>query len=100
MAIMKKKILFLSLAVILVFVLILGAHSIWTSAKQEHETGKTCYENYVIRENESLWSIAKEYAPKLGMSTAAYVKELKRVNGMTQDKILAGGKIIVLYAEK
>ncbi|MBO4412128.1 MAG: LysM peptidoglycan-binding domain-containing protein [Lachnospiraceae bacterium] len=96
---MKKRILVLSIIVVAVFVLILGVKSIWTSAKQIEGPAQTCYESYLIRENDSLWSIAREYAPKMNMSITSYIEELKRVNGLTSDQIRSGGKIVVLYAE-
>ena len=96
---MKKRILCLSLIVIAVIFALVGARTIFTSAGQEKapEPSKVCFEIYVVRGNDTLWSISEKNASRMKMSTRDYVNELKKANGMKSDKILTGGKLILPY---
>ncbi len=54
------------------------------------------YESVRIHGGDSLWSIAEEYGG--GGDTAAYVEELKSLNGLTSDAITAGSYLVVPVA--
>ena len=95
---MKKRIWIIVIAALAGILIALGARNIATSAKQnETAVRNSCYESYTVRENETLWSIAGKYAARNQMTTQEYVNELKRVNGLTSDKIIAGGNLVVVY---
>lgn len=55
------------------------------------------YKSIQIQEGDSLWSIAREYCFNVDISSAEYVKELKKMNGLKQDTIHAGQKLTVVY---
>lgn len=93
-----KKIIVLTIATVFIFILVLGAKSIATSAMQNRDSKDAFFESYEIREQDTLWSISSDYAKQLGMSTRDYVREIKRINGLTNDKIVSGGKLILLCA--
>ena len=98
---MKKKLIIVIVATIAVLILAFGARTIFTSAKQENEdtfTEKTCYEVYVIQPGDTLWTIASANASRMHVSTKAYLQELKEANGLRNDHIKAGGKLILPYA--
>lgn len=95
---MKKKVILIAIvATLILVILILAANSIGTSAKTERTAENTRFMSYEIRTNDSLWSIASQYAPAYGVSAKTYVDELKRVNGLQGDRIVAGTHLIVLY---
>lgn len=74
----------------------LGSTAIPTSAKADDtEVINRRYESVLIRNNETLWSIASEFAPEAGLTTADYIQELKSINGLKSDKIIAGTHLIV-----
>ena len=52
------------------------------------------YVNVQIFDGDSLWSIAAEH-PHEGMSMPRYIEEIKRVNGIQSDKIIAGRYLVV-----
>lgn len=48
-----------------------------------------------IEEGDSLWSIATEYYSEEFSSISSYIAEIKRMNGLKNDTIYAGGYILV-----
>lgn len=58
------------------------------------------FTNVIVKDGESLWSIANEYMDEAHYSSIyEYVDELKQVNGLTSDKIYEGQSLIVIYYE-
>ncbi len=98
-AVMKKRILCLSIIVVAVLLIMIGVRTIWTSAKQEPAPApeRICFEVYVVHSNDTLWSISEKNASRLKMNTRDYVNEIKKTNGMSSDRIIAGGKLILPY---
>ncbi len=95
---MKKSFIIIGIALALsAAILVLGAASIGTSAKSDVSINDACYDSYEIRPEDTLWGIAAKYAPQFSMSTQDYVKELKSVNGLKGDRIIAGQRLIVFY---
>ena len=99
---MKRTGLFflLVLAAVITVIIIIVTGTV-SSAAEETKSGRVCaYESIEIRHNDSLWSIAEKYAPAYGVSTAEYVRELKEVNGLNGDRIIAGKRLIVVFWEE
>lgn len=66
--------------------------------KNTTSTDKVYYTNITVRDGETLWSIAEDNINYDHYDTVSeYVKELKRVNGMETDYIMAGKHLVVLY---
>lgn len=55
------------------------------------------YKSIQIREGDTLWKIAEEYAPGLDLGTADYIDCLRRMNGLREDTIHAGRYLTVMY---
>lgn len=50
-----------------------------------------------IQSGDTLWAIAEKYYTKEFSTVHSYVKEIKRMNGMHDDVLYAGGYILVPY---
>ena len=91
----------LALLVFSVCVIILGSvvcGSIFSSAKapQSDVPQYKYYKSVVIKEGDSLWSIAKEYNPDQ-FSMQEYIDEIKEVNALDSETIHAGQHLLVAY---
>ena len=96
-----KKLLCLVPAIMIaavILILVIGSQSIATSANS-YKPEKT-YESIVVENQETLWSLAENYAAGLNMGKAEYVKELKSINGLTSDRIIRGTHLIIICAGK
>ena len=48
-----------------------------------------------IQEGDSLWSLATEYFTEEFSSVSNYITEIKRMNGLSSDKLYAGNYILI-----
>lgn len=67
---------------------------------EEPENATKRYKYYTsiqIENGDTLWDIAKEYIDTTDCSIQEYIAEVKRMNGLTTDKITAGCNLIVFY---
>lgn len=48
-----------------------------------------------IEEGDSLWSLASEYYTEEFSSVSAYISEIKRMNGLSSDKLYAGSYLVI-----
>lgn len=55
------------------------------------------YTSIEIQHGDTLWGIASQYAESCNMSTADYVMELIRMNGLKRDVIHSGRHLMVVY---
>lgn len=55
------------------------------------------YKSITIESGDSLWSLAEEYMTDDYESAEEFVQVLKEINGLYDDTIIAGQKIIVAY---
>jgi cell division protein YceG involved in septum cleavage len=64
----------------------------------EHMPSYKYYKSIEIEKGDTLWSIANDYSD-LGHyeSTSEYIKEVRKINSLTSDNIIAGSYIIVPY---
>lgn len=64
----------------------------------EHQPSYKYYKSIEISKGDTLWSIANNYIDhEHYKNTFEYVKEVKQMNSLTSDKIVAGNHIIVPY---
>lgn len=91
----------------MMLVLIIGlltgvfAHSM-TSVRAEEQPQKEVtryYTSVQIKEGESLWSIAADYADQSEISISDYIEELKQMNGLQKETIHTGQYLTVVYFE-
>lgn len=55
------------------------------------------YTSILIKQGDSLWSIAGKYREHSGLTVEQYVKELKNMNGLKEDVIHSGHYLTVMY---
>lgn len=58
---------------------------------------KRYYTSIQLQAGDSLWDIAEEYMDGIGYSKKEYVEVLKRMNGLSSDRIHAGQYLTVVY---
>ena len=66
-----------------------------TDALEKRSSSKI-YESISITDGDTLWTIASEHKPAT-VSTSEYVKEIKKINSLSTDKIHSGNNLIVYY---
>ncbi len=93
---MMKRILPAAAVFLLVFGIVCGT---WgnTLAKETGTERAVYYTSIEISEGDSLWSVAHQYAPALGLSTQEYIDCLKQMNHLRNDTIHAGCHLTVMY---
>lgn len=55
------------------------------------------YTSIQLRQGDNLWDIARTYSKGSGFTTAEYVEELKRMNGLVGEEIHSGEFLTVVY---
>lgn len=58
---------------------------------------KRYYTSIQLQPGDSLWNIAEEYIDGSGYTKKEYVEILKRMNGLSSDRIHAGQYLTVVY---
>lgn len=67
-----------------------------TKAKADAEATQKYYTSISVKQGDSLWSIAKSFAPAYG-DIQAYVEELASINRMPQSSRLYPGQSLVVF---
>jgi LysM repeat protein len=78
-------------------IIVLTGRTMFTSMAKEESSAVPYYKSVQIEDGDSLWKIADRYKEGSRLSTRAYVKELKQINGLKQDTIHAGQYLTVVY---
>ena len=98
----RNRILFYLLSMITVCFLtmiMVFSHSLMTNANERRSSGDRIYSSILIKDGDTLWSIADEYKPD-EVSTKAYIQSLKDINQIKSDMITSGNYLIVYdYAD-
>ncbi len=90
----QKRVLIMAIICIL-FIIILLTSGMNIFASAEEKEVYTYYKSIEIDENDTLWSIAKEYAPDSDIEN--YIAEVEEMNGIDGNQIHTGDYIIVPY---
>ncbi len=102
--IVARRRMFLLLATVLLITIgstIFG--SIFSSAQADAEESGVEYKYYksvLIKDGDTLWSVAKEYCTDDYSSTQEYIDELIELNDLSSDIIHAGQHLVIAYYDK
>ena len=95
---MKRYTVFAVLLISAVLILTVAVLTVRSSARSTEADRPRIYKSIEIASGDTLWEIAEKYAPDFDMNIRDYVSALKEVNGMSNDRITAGGHLIVICA--
>ena len=98
----RKKVSFLFgiLLAALAAVIIILVCSIHGSADSEGGLTPECsYRSVEVHRGDTLWSISEEYAKSYHCETREYIREIKKINRLTSDRINEGMSLIVVVYE-
>ncbi len=95
---MKRFMICTAAAVVIVMVLVIGLLTVKSSARSVNADRPRIYKSIMIESGDTLWEISERYAGDLDMDTREYLSELKQVNGLDYDRIIAGTHLIVISA--
>ena len=95
----RRNIVALILSVFMVIAVSIFLISFSTEANDmEHQPSYKYYKSIEVDKGDTLWSIAKDNIDSnYYKSTYEYVAEVKRMNSLTSDNIVAGSHIIIPY---
>ena len=87
-------------ALICIAVVIASLSAVIVEAADSNSSAATSdtryYTSITIEKDDTLWSIARSYAPE-GIDTGRYVNDIRRVNNLHNDNITAGCSLIIYY---
>lgn len=63
----------------------------------EEQIAYKYYTSIIIEEGDSLWSIANENYTEQFKSKKAYMKEIKEINGLSDEHLISGQYLIIPY---
>lgn len=95
---LKRKGFFLFLS--LVITITISTAFFGFSAKASDPSEEISYKYYtsiVIKEGDSLWSLAEENWDNHFKSKKAYIEEIKEINGLTDETLISGQYLIIPY---
>ena len=94
----KQKLVLLIATVFVITIGSIGFGSFFSSAKtvKSDVPMYKYYKSIIIKEGDSLWSIANEYNHNK-VDNHEYVNELKELNGLTSETIQAGQHLLITY---
>ena len=96
---MKRFVIFTAVSLVIAFILIFGVLTVRSAARSTAADRPRLYKSIEISAGDTLWEIAERYAPDFDMNVRDYLSELKQVNGITSDRIIAGRHLIVICAD-
>lgn len=91
----KKSALVLTVFISLIVVLFITKNNSYAAPEQSGRT--ICYRAVLVEQGDSLWSIAEDNMTQEWGNTGNYVNEIKKLNNMTDAKILTGSYISIPY---
>ena len=93
-----RNIALLAFSIVLILFLVLFITSISTQASdREHMPSYKYFKSIQISSGDTLWSLAEENMDTHYKHTSDYVAEVKRMNSLDTDKIVAGSYLIIPY---
>ncbi|MGI5988910.1 MAG: LysM peptidoglycan-binding domain-containing protein [Lachnospiraceae bacterium] len=94
----KRRVLFLALtaaAVVAIFVMLKTSTVSATPSISEQKA--KYYTSITIERNETLWDIAGKYYDSSYENRQDYIDNVKNVNGLSDDTIKTGNKLVIYY---
>ncbi len=88
---------YIILAVLAIICIVAFSGKLLLSVNAKDNTVR-CYTQIMVEEGDSLWSIATEYMPS-GYNVYDYIDELKKLNHIDNDTIMAGYTLTVVYEQ-
>lgn len=95
---MRRKFLAAAIMVMLGFGFCGGALMNSMAKEPAAAAAAVYYTSIEIGRGDSLWSIAQEYAPALGLSAGEYIDRLRQMNHLDGDTIHEGCYLTVMYS--
>ncbi len=96
--IMRRRISFGILSVLLVILFVISFNSIAQARENTPETSYKYFTYYTVDKGDTLWSMAEEYIDyNYYKSINEYVSEVKEINHITDDTIRLGQTIVIPY---
>ena len=95
-----NKILYFSIPALIIIVVVLIGSTISGFAstnEQEHTQHHKYYTSIIIEPGDSLWEIATEYMTSEYSGIEAYIMEVRTLNHLTDDEIMAGEYLTIPY---
>lgn len=86
--------------ILILFVLLIGVKLTARSASAENaavSSGQKYYKSISVERGETLWSIADKEMGAGWSDVRDYINEVKQINNLDDDKIMAGGYICLPY---
>lgn len=87
----------LAVAALAIVTILIGVVSVKEVSASEHGDRRKVITSVEIMQGDTLWDIASEYYSDEFDNMNDYIKEIKKVNNMPTDKIVAGNYIIIPY---
>lgn len=79
----------------IIFSIVIFANIVNAQSENRSDNSVKGYMYFNVQSNDTLWSIASEYADGHYTSLYQYIREVKELNGLTSDSIHAGSKLII-----
>ena len=97
--VLQKRIMIfaVTLSIILAGVICFNVFNAKAKSSQTDVTLYKYYKNIEIQYDDTLWDLAKENYCKERQSMKEYIAEVKRINHLTDDVIVAGNHIVLPY---
>lgn len=89
------KLAALVLVMVALFLLVLFVLPERTASAGNSTGGRYCITSVQIEAGDSLWSLATEYYTEEFVSIPEYIKEIKRMNGLSSDTLYAGSYLLI-----
>jgi nucleoid-associated protein YgaU len=99
---MRKNILMFLMTICLIVTCSISLNGFRSNAKDDSvKTSYKYYKSITVERNDTLWSIAEEYNDKEHYdSIKDYIKEVMRINSMSDEEIHYGDSLIIPYYDE
>ena len=92
---LRNNMILVLLAIVAIFV-IMGTVFFTAYAKNEDTPVEKYYTQIMVEDGDSLWKIAQEYMPSDYDNINDYIKDIKRLNHISGDTIMAGYTLTIV----
>ncbi len=96
--VLRRRIVVSILSVFLIILFVLSFNSIAQATEEIPETTYKYFTYHTVDKGDTLWNLAEEYIDyNFYENIQDYVSEVKEINHMTDDTIIAGQTIVIPY---